>query len=70
LTSWGHAPELILQVPKFYLLRIDLILFAATANLLHWSKQEENNLLSHIFGRVAELNWMWKKAIDEFNIQV
>ena len=46
------------------------LLFAATASLLNWSKQEENNLLGHIFGRVAELNWMWKKTIDEFNDQV
>ena len=38
--------------------------------MLRWSRGEENALLSCIFGRVAELNWMWKEAMDEFNNQV
>jgi len=40
------------------------------ASLLRWSRGEENGLLGHIFGRVAELNWMWKEAMDEFSNQV
>ena len=44
--------------------------FVAVASLLRWSRGEENSLLSHIFGRVAELNWMWKEAMDEFDNQV
>ena len=48
----------------------NFLIFVAVASLLRWSRGEENALLSCIFGRVAELNWMWKEAMDEFNNQV
>ncbi|XP_065887626.1 uncharacterized protein [Dysidea avara] len=48
--------------------------FAATkteamSSILHWSKGEQNKLFSQIFGRVAELNWMWEKALEDFSNQ-
>lgn len=42
----------------------------AIAGLLRWSRGEENELFAQIFGRVAELNWLWKESMDEFNNQV
>ena len=47
-----------------------ILISLAVASLLRWSRGEENGLLSCIFGRVAELNWMWKEAMDEFDNQV
>ena len=42
----------------------------AAATLLQWSKGEQNQLFVKIFGKVAELNWMWKAALEEFSNQV
>jgi len=46
------------------------VVSVAVAGLLRWSKGEENELFTHVFGRVAELNWMWKESMDEFNNRV
>jgi len=42
----------------------------AVSDILHWSKGEQNKLFAQIFGRVAELNWMWEKALEDFSKQV
>ena len=44
--------------------------FLAISSILHWSKGEQNELFAQIFGRVAELNWMWEKALEDFSNQV
>jgi len=46
------------------------VTYIAAATLLQWSKGEQNQLFIGIFGKVAELNWMWKKALEEFSNQV
>jgi len=40
------------------------------SSILHWSKGERNKLFTQIFGRVAELNWMWEKTLEDFSNQV
>jgi len=40
------------------------------SSLLQWSKGEQNQLFVQIFGKVAELNWMWEKTIEKFIEQV
>jgi len=39
-------------------------------SLLHWSKGEQNPIFAEIFGKVAELSWMWEKTIEKFIEQV
>lgn len=46
------------------------LLFKAAATMLQWSKGEQNQLFVQVFGKIAELNWMWKTALDEFSNQV
>ena len=40
------------------------------SSILDWSKGEQNELFSQIFKGVAELNWMWEKALNDFSNQV
>jgi len=47
-----------------------MLCYVAMSSLLHWSKGEQNQLFSEIFGKVAELNWMWEKTIENFIEQV
>ena len=39
-------------------------------SLLQWSKGEQNQVFGQIFGKIAELNWMWEKTIEKFVEQV
>ncbi|XP_065887428.1 uncharacterized protein [Dysidea avara] len=38
----------------------------AMSSLLQWSKGEQNQVFGQIFGKIAELNWMWEKTIEKF----
>jgi len=45
-------------------------LLLAMSSLLNWSKEECNQIFGKVFGKVAELNWMWEKTIENFIEQV
>ena len=47
-----------------------MCIFVAMTNMLDWSKGEKNQLFAQIFCKVAELNWMWEKVMEEFCNQV